>query len=655
MFKLNPTLQTVEAGEQDVVVLYRSVSGATALPAGMKNLPSEGFICGVRENSGVAVYIALLETSTKTTFIYTDPEGPCGDDSYDGALAEAVNFMEALGFKMERINLDYSRALREVIVRTVRVISPPREARKSVQGKGAPVRRGGVGTPAKRPVETADKEREKLLAEKAEAERRASAEAEAARHALKKAESDRAEHDKLLLEKAEAEKRADDKAGTARRLREKADAERLEWDSLLAEKAAAELRASHQAEAAQHALNKLEAERCERERLLAAKAEVEQREAELVEATRLKLEKAETERAETELILDESRALETAAAASMEKFRQALDEAESERSAAEEILVQKAIAEQRAVELIDAARSAWEKAEAERVEYEQLLTSKIAAEKLAEEQAEESRLALEQAAALRAEREKQLAGLITAEKAAYEQVEQAQRAWEYAEAKRSENERLFAEESGAGVAGSEMFGAVSHALEQAVNEHAVRRSKDEGPAVPQRESDTFKPELDLKSILTPAKVSGPDAGESSPFSNSFQCDQGISFSFDRSLTVINIDRGGIIRELYSSSNMARVTMENFPAQNCTAFLFVIENSGTFAVYVSFMLAESRKVLVYLPDKQPELFEECGEIVREGIGFIETVGLIMDRVDLGEEGHTKAFELLPALRRVVCFT
>jgi hypothetical protein len=101
--------------------------------------------------------------------------------------------------------------------------------------------------------------------------------------------------------------------------------------------------------------------------------------------------------------------------------------------------------------------------------------------------------------------------------------------------------------------------------------------------------------------------------------------------------------------------MARVTMENFPAQNCTAFLCIIENSGTFAVYVSFMLAENGKVLFYLPDKQPESMEECDDIVREGIGFIETVGLIMDRVDLGAEGQEKVFDRMPVLRRIICFT
>ena len=692
MFKLNPTLRTVEAGEQDVVDLYRSVSEATDLPAGMKDLPSEGFICGVREDDGVAVYIALLESSTKKAFIYTDPEGHCGDDSYDDAVAEAVNFMESFGLKMECINLNYSRALREVIVRSVRVISPPGEARKPSYGKGAPVRRGGVGTPAIRSMETAGKEssdsggvdavtapgkaltekkeggkagkgggggedsdyeREKPLPEKAKAEKLASAEAETARHALNKAEVERAERQKLLLEKAESEKRADEQAESARLLRAKVDAERLECERLLAEKAAADLSASHQAEADQHALNKLEVERRERERLLAAIAEIDQQEALLVEAARLNLEKAEADRAESERIIKEYRTVEAAAAASMEESRQKLDKAESERSETEKILVQKAVAEQRAVELIDAARVAWEIAEAERVEYEQMLLSNIAAEKLAEEQAEESRLALEQAVELRAEREKKLAGQIIAETNAYEQFKQTQGAWDNAEAERLENEPVCTEEAGAEGARSERSGEVSLTLEQAVNEH-TGWAKNEGSAVLRRESDMVKPESDLKSIPMPTKVPGPDASDSSPFSNPFQCDQGISFSIDRSLTAINLDKGGVIRELYSSSNMARVTMENFPAQNCTAFLFVIENGSTFAVYVSFMLAESCKVLVYLPDRQPEAYEECHEIVREGIGFIETVGLIMDRVDLGTEGQAKAFERLPALRRVVSF-
>jgi hypothetical protein len=733
MFNLIPSLHSIEATEQDVIAIYRSISAATAAPPGMKDIPSDGFICAIREDAGVTVYLALLESASKKSFIYTPLEEFQGDDFYEEVLAEALGFMEALGFKMENIGLNYSRALREVIVRTIRVVHAPKDGRKSFQGKDSAARRGSDVIPARRiteepggegpghgkgeisgldagkaldeiraaetveglrlarekaeaersarerqlaekaaaeqraaeeeeaarlareKAETERIEQERQLAEKAAAEQRAAEQEEAARLAREKAETERVERERLLAEKALAGKRAAEQAETARLLHEKADAERVERERLLEEKAVVEQRAAEQAQEARLALIKLEEERVERERFLAEKAEVEQREAELLETARLALEKAEAERVESERLLAGSLSAEKAAADNAEKLARTLEEAEFERAEAEKLLIEKALAEQRAVDQIEAARSAWEKAEVERVESEQLLAMKIAVEKLAEETAGESRLALESAGLVRAEREKVLAEKIAAEQSALEQIQLARGAWEKAEAERIESERLKVEKGDAEIVTPGEADAALIALQQAAMEQSEQKSR------PVEIDDTVKPiqepaksEINRTTIAAPLAAPGGDTRDSSPFLNPFQLEPGVSFVIDKSLTCIELDQGDIFKELYSSSNMARVTMEDYPAQNCTAFLCVVDKNGVFSISVAFLLTESMKVLVYRPDRQPETFDECDGIIREGIGFIETVGLIMDRVEMGEkEELAKTMRALPALRRIVC--
>src|ERR1700674_6006845 len=153
MFNLDPSLHVIEATEQDVIAIYRSTSAAVAAPPGMKDIPSDGFICAIREDAGVTVYLVLLESASKKSFIYTLQEESQEDDSYEEMLAEALGFMEALGFKMASINLNYSRALREVIVRTIRIIHAPKDGRKPVQAKDSTARQGSEVIHAKRIME----------------------------------------------------------------------------------------------------------------------------------------------------------------------------------------------------------------------------------------------------------------------------------------------------------------------------------------------------------------------------------------------------------------------------------------------------------------------------------------------------------------------
>jgi hypothetical protein len=352
--------------------------------------------------------------------------------------------------------------------------------------------------------------------------------------------------------------------------------------------------------------------------------------------------------------------------------------------------------------LFEEARRTWEQAETERVEHEQLLAEKVEAEKLAEER---SQLLLEAVGNAESER-KELEAVVAAKTAAVhqaaEKVAAARRAREEAESERVEIERIFAEEEMKVAVSAEQPEEAELVAVQVVEMLQPLEEKfktGEPPALEvapatvvlssgervlqeRLEQEEVNPVTDqsVKGKTTQAEKPVirwlPDPGgagtsvvkqtlgaqssaeriapkEGSPFYNPFDSEPEVIFAKDESRECIEVGKETILRELYCSSNLARVTMESYPAQNCVAFLSSIEKNGDFLVYVAFFLGESDKVLVYTPSKQPGTVTECEDITREGIRFIETVGLIMDHVDTGGENDLeKLMELIPALRRVL---
>jgi hypothetical protein len=327
MFTLDSSLHFIDAAEPDVIALYRSTSSATAAPPGGKVQSYEAVVCAIGKESEADVYMALLDVSAKQMLVYVPGTDHAASGSYNDTLKEALGFAESLGFSMESVNLNYSKALREVIIRNIRVFQPLQDQKKIAQGKSAAARRverqvAGEKTSVKkseaeRLAEEAASNRgreleklehaelKRLLAEKTAAEASAAEQARETMLAWEKAEKERSERELLVAEVAAARKRAEAHAEEARQARGKADAERAERERILAEKADTEKRAAEQAEAARLALERAEAERAELERILTEKTEAEQRAAEREEAARLAMEKAEAERVEREKALAE--------------------------------------------------------------------------------------------------------------------------------------------------------------------------------------------------------------------------------------------------------------------------------------------------------------------------------------------------------------
>jgi hypothetical protein len=370
MLNLNKALHIIEVAEPDIYEIYRSTTPVTISLSGHETQPCEAFICSIVEDDSIRLHVALQLRKNKKILVFLPDKQPKDRGGYAKTLQEAVSFAESMGFRMASVNLNFSKALREVVVRDIRVmrLSPQRK----VSHKQS---HGGTAHTL-----WAAKEKEAVLkaaAEQAETARRAAEETQVKRLTSERAGAGRHSHDGtaqtvwLAKEKETALKTAAEQAKMERHAAEVALAERL-----AAEEAEAERLAAEKAEA-----ERLAAEEAEAKRIADEQAEMERKAKEEALTERLATEKAEMKR-----LVDEKAVAERLAAEEAEAKRIADEQAEIERRAAEE----KALTERLATEKAEMERLAAEKAVAER-----LAAEEAEAKRIADEQAEIERIAVD--------------------------------------------------------------------------------------------------------------------------------------------------------------------------------------------------------------------------------------------------------------------
>lgn len=670
MFKLDPSLHYIETAEQNVMEVYRSVSEVKVAPGDHPKEQYEACVCAIKKDSVGMVFVALIQAARKKALIYKVDESVQTEWSSSENLEEALAFAKSMGFTMERVNLNYSRALREVILRNIRIIrlpdkksvpveipaikvgvetsaagEAPEKAEEGISPAGAeaekvpeekieapepvakipeapsPVKekpqaeKGAAGQLAEERGKAERLERERILAERAKAEKRAAEQAELARLARQRADTEKDELEKLAVEKAEAERFAQEQAEVSRLAQKKLEEELAERARLLKEKAEAEERALKEAEDARLELERAEAEKAEWERLLAEKEEEERRAREEAEAARRELERLEAERAAQEKLLAEKVDSERRSREEAEGARLALEKAKSEHDERKKLLERKIEAEQRAGEKAAAAGSARLKAEEELAEKERLLQHAKDAEELALKEAEVARTEREKGEAEFSESGKKLEGQVETEKRAAELAEAAHIERKKAEDGLSEKERLVTEQAAV-------------LIQPAQAEEAPGKAEIAVPSATGEEEEGFS--------------WGGEFGQEAP---------GVTFTLDRSLSSIDFDRDEDVVELYQSLNTARIALEEYHSQDCEAYVCVMKSKGASRVYVALYLSDNKSTLVFSPDRQPETPEECERLIQGAVNFAETVGFMMDLVDLGEkEGRSMALDKIPVLRR-----
>jgi hypothetical protein len=127
----------------------------------------------------------------------------------------------------------------------------------------------------------------------------------------------------------------------------------------------------------------------------------------------------------------------------------------------------------------------------------------------------------------------------------------------------------------------------------------------------------------------------------------------VMFQVDRSLDRIEYRDSKEIITIHRSLNFARITPDGKFPENSSAFICAMDVGGEKKIYVPFLLTDSGKVLVYVPDRQPKGNDELQSIVAEALFFAETVGFIMEEMSLPKAGESRNSLLttVPVFKRV----
>lgn len=126
-FAINPTLNHIDILEPYIIEMYRSAKEVLLPGARFRGHPCEAYICISKIEKTMKAYVALLEMELNSVFVYTSDFATDNSADYPKVIAEANEFASSIGFSMERVNLNFSPAMREVIIKGFRVMKAPQK------------------------------------------------------------------------------------------------------------------------------------------------------------------------------------------------------------------------------------------------------------------------------------------------------------------------------------------------------------------------------------------------------------------------------------------------------------------------------------------------------------------------------------------------
>lgn len=124
MLALDSTLGCIEASESEILELYRSATVTRISSSSAKPEKVEAYVCAIKKKSQVKVYLALVADDRKI-FVYTKQGKADSESDYQQTVERAIACARSLGFSPEPVELSYSPAMREVVLRTTKILRPP--------------------------------------------------------------------------------------------------------------------------------------------------------------------------------------------------------------------------------------------------------------------------------------------------------------------------------------------------------------------------------------------------------------------------------------------------------------------------------------------------------------------------------------------------
>lgn len=712
-FAINPALNHLDIPEKHVVEIYQS-TGEIVLPdARFRGHPCEAFICISRVEKEMRANVALINNALKSTLIYSSDLVARSPQEYPRVLAEAEEFVKGMGFSMAKVNLDFSPAMREVIIKGLRMMRPPSPQRK------VSVRQPKVDIPEELVVTTGVQQEEagagdltelltlrtELASARAALEQVTREKVAAEQQAGSERSSLKASCEQAIESKKQAEERLSQAVAELKRLKEggapqggNEELQRVRQQLDKASAAAAELekerqrlqgeldnerkRASHLAEEKSQAEGLLAGEKKRLEELHAESTRaMEQLDGRLA-AARDELAAATSKLA---VIPGYEQALQEARERGAELERQAataekeLEELRLQLIRSGELQQQLALKEQEIATLKGEMASTETELASAMVELERVRSAAPPAAEVGVDQAEMARIVAEKEAVeleyvrlanASREREAELSEGLAAAEAEVERLGseleiQAQVATVEQAALRAELRRIIVEGGAALLAPPAAEVAQLQRIMPAAPAPPVAAAPQPPTPAPTRH---IPPAVEEIVEMAPEEEEEEDESADLPITphtnilQEFSSELGglysgsgastTQFSIDQSVTSIAYSDPEEVEAVFYSSNSVQAVPDGKGIQKCKGYIVAMQYPEGYRVYIVWHLTESNRVVICLPEHQPADSDECVQVLKDAIAYFEIVGFMMEITDLGStrRSYRRALGKIPGLKR-----
>lgn len=668
-FSFNPSVEYVKIDEPSLYELFQSKSPIVSDDPSFCGRQCEAYICTAKEGQQLRIFVSFLDTVFKQIHVYTPDSDPTDAADYLRLLAQAHEFVAAKGFVVEKVNVDFSAAIRQVIIRSLRIMRPPAASQKKLLHLVPPADKASTETVAGKPSAAPHKklvapehvssasspEVEKMLAEKDALLQQVRAELAAAKLEAEKVRTERSVEEKRASANYTELQSRYDQAVTAHKNAEellaKADRQQLlEQDALGRDNAERERLASEiaslrsgmaEALSAKDTMAKMSEKELDAVQKLLAKAiaekeALEQQLAAEKAAGMAALEALQAELAGLKATLDEERAIHKSL---IEKLHSELDTAADAANAELATLAGELAVARASLTHLEQGQKELQEA---RLELAQLSKDNslvlVELEQLAEERKAERAASADELALLRAENERLAKALLIQEQVA--QREQT--------ALRAELRAMVAEMAAGGTLPVQI--PVPSPARDNVAAPPVVASALLTDLTVQEHEELHEEEADTSSSGAEEALAMLDP--ESMFSGA-GADSTTAFRLDAGLETVPYRSSVDVLALFFSINTVQAVPIGREVQKCSGYVCAVAEEGVPRIYIAWHMPESGRVAVFVPHQQPADKESCATVLRDAIQYFEIMGFMMEKHDLGAtpQKRRSVLKKIPVLKRV----
>ena len=594
-FALDRTRSYLKIEEPHLLSLHRSIHPVVPAADYCQGHPCDAFICVVHEYNLHRVYLALHDQQAKSNLVFTtDPIKPDPKNLAE-LIRKAHGFLENIGFEMKPVDIDFSTATREVIIKDTRVLREPSLALQLEAARMA--------------LEVLSAEKEEVVLKASEEQRVLTAEVVALRKHLGAAAA--GQQTSVAGLPAAPENR---------------DSAEVELQKVREELGTVTSILKNTVENLKQAKEEVRQSRKEQKQHKLEMAAVHEQ---------LKFAQAglDTARSEYEGIRHEFRE-------ATKKFESALHKRANQNTGAEKAHQAELAGLKAEIVRLSADLASNEAAHSGEVEFLRTALAEATASLAVEKEKNESALremdALEHNASDELKLLKKKVDTLISEKQLLEKI-----ATEIKKKARGEIERQQQINEAQRAAAIKKLQALQEEIRLLAEARAVIASPI-GTAIAPVPSTSQVPSH-------PA-----DGGDASVFSQqvsfasdpfaSIEAADYISFLPDKSLNGIPYASPADVVEVYRSYNTIHAAPTGKRAQRCDGFACLVTEGEQSRVYVAWRMNSSGEVLVCLPEHVSGGDESCRRALRDGIGYFERIGFVIDRLTLDADPDKRLIQL-----------